>query len=165
MELGHVPGSECPSLVTISVTITKLWTLNCGSSVCLALVMEAWLHGVKLPPELSQYICLCRGWMPGLYRHTSVYRECITFRFLCIMPTILRVYSGHQSNPIVTQTIESTCHKFFILHRNPFIVQVEHILWWSYVMLIHMCIQTYMHKHANTDRQTDRQTHTHTHTH
>ena len=40
------------------------------------------------------------------------------------MPTILRVYSNIQSNPMVKKAIEYCCRQFFILHRLPFILQM-----------------------------------------
>ena len=78
----------------------------------------------------------------NLHKITIFLYADIYFRFLCIMPTILRVYSGHQSNPIVTQTIESTCHRFFVLHRNPFIVQVD---------IMTVTCTGYVHTYIHTD--------------
>ena len=40
------------------------------------------------------------------------------------MPTILRIYSNHQSNLVLCDVIEFTCRQFFIMHREPFILQV-----------------------------------------
>ena len=39
------------------------------------------------------------------------------------MPTIVRVYSNMQSNPMVKRAIEYCCWQFFILHRIPFVLQ------------------------------------------
>ncbi|UJR20708.1 hypothetical protein I4U23_023829 [Adineta vaga] len=44
--------------------------------------------------------------------------------YLLIMPTLLRVYSTLQSNPMVKTTIEFCCRQFFTLHRIPFILQM-----------------------------------------
>ena len=41
------------------------------------------------------------------------------------MPTILRIYSNHQSNLVLCDVIEFTCRQFFIMHREPFILQVS----------------------------------------
>ena len=40
------------------------------------------------------------------------------------MPTLLRVYSNIQSNPMLRQSIEYCCRQFFILHRIPFLLQM-----------------------------------------
>ena len=40
------------------------------------------------------------------------------------MPTLLRVYSNIQSNPMLKKAIEYCCRQFFILHRIPFILQM-----------------------------------------
>ena len=42
-----------------------------------------------------------------------------------IMPTLLRVYSHYQANSVVRGAVEFTCKQFFILHRNPFVLQVR----------------------------------------
>ena len=39
------------------------------------------------------------------------------------MPTIVRVYSNMQSNPMVKRAVEYCCWQFFILHRIPFVLQ------------------------------------------
>jgi hypothetical protein len=40
------------------------------------------------------------------------------------MPTILRVYSNIQSNPMLKKAIEYSCRQFLILHRIPFLLQM-----------------------------------------
>lgn len=40
------------------------------------------------------------------------------------MPTIVRVYSNTQSNPMVKKAIEYCCRQFYVLHRLPFILQM-----------------------------------------
>eukprot|EP00794_Sanderia_malayensis_P013748 gene13748-15184_t len=42
----------------------------------------------------------------------------------CILPTILRVYSHHQDNSLVTEAIEFTVSQFLVLHQSPFILQM-----------------------------------------
>ncbi|XP_067144484.1 protein unc-80 homolog isoform X1 [Centruroides vittatus] len=44
--------------------------------------------------------------------------------YLLIMPTILRIYSNHQTNGLLCRTIEFICKQFFIMHRKPFILQM-----------------------------------------
>nr|XP_054770882.1 protein unc-80 homolog [Lytechinus pictus] len=44
--------------------------------------------------------------------------------FQYIMPTILRIYTHHQSNPLVCRSIEYVCRQFYILHMKPFILQL-----------------------------------------
>lgn len=46
--------------------------------------------------------------------------------YLLIMPTLLRIYSNHQTNGLLCRTIEFVCKQFYILHRKPFILQVFH---------------------------------------
>ncbi|RWS14513.1 protein unc-80-like protein [Dinothrombium tinctorium] len=44
--------------------------------------------------------------------------------FLLIMPTILRIYSNHQTNGLVCRTIQFVCKQFYIMHRKPFMLQL-----------------------------------------
>ena len=41
-----------------------------------------------------------------------------------VMPTLLRVYSHYQANTVVRRAVEFTCKQFYVLHRNPFMLQV-----------------------------------------
>jgi len=50
--------------------------------------------------------------------------EC--FRFLYVVPTLLRTYSNHLPNPLVCKAIQFVCKQFYILHRKPFMLQVEY---------------------------------------
>lgn len=43
--------------------------------------------------------------------------------YLLVMPTILRIYSNHQTNGLLCRTIEFVCKQFYILHRKPFMLQ------------------------------------------
>lgn len=40
------------------------------------------------------------------------------------MPTLLRVYSNYNSNKMVAHAIEFTVKQLYILHRNPFVLQM-----------------------------------------
>ena len=44
--------------------------------------------------------------------------------YLLIMPTILRIYSNHQTNALLCKTVEFVCKQFYIMHRKPFLLQV-----------------------------------------
>ena len=44
--------------------------------------------------------------------------------FLIILPTILKVYSNTQTNPIIKNAIEFACIHFYAIHRIPFILQL-----------------------------------------
>ncbi|GIY67759.1 hypothetical protein CDAR_36052 [Caerostris darwini] len=44
--------------------------------------------------------------------------------YLLIMPTILRIYSNHQTNNLLCRTLEFVCKQFYMLHRKPFILQM-----------------------------------------
>ncbi|XP_023931089.1 protein unc-80 homolog isoform X1 [Lingula anatina] len=44
--------------------------------------------------------------------------------FLYIMPTIMRVYSNNQNNPVLVRGVQFACKQFFILHRKPFVLQM-----------------------------------------
>lgn len=41
-----------------------------------------------------------------------------------IMPTLLQVYSLHQTNKLVTTTIEYAVKQFYLMNRKPFILQM-----------------------------------------
>jgi hypothetical protein len=40
------------------------------------------------------------------------------------MPTLLQMYSSHQTNKLVTRTIEYTVKQFYLMNRKPFILQM-----------------------------------------
>ncbi|OQV23294.1 Protein unc-80-like protein [Hypsibius exemplaris] len=63
---------------------------------------------------LSTFVTVARN-MKSLFATTG---------FLSIMPTLLDIYATHQANDIVTGAIEFTCSQLFILHRNPFLLQL-----------------------------------------
>lgn len=44
--------------------------------------------------------------------------------FLLIMPSLLKVYSNMQANPVLKNAIEFCCLQFYSMHRIPFILQV-----------------------------------------
>lgn len=44
--------------------------------------------------------------------------------FLIILPTLVKVYSNNQANPLVKSAIEFTCLQFYVIHRIPFILQL-----------------------------------------
>lgn len=44
--------------------------------------------------------------------------------YFLIMPTLLQVYSFHQTNKLVTTTIEYAVKQFYLLNRKPFIMQM-----------------------------------------
>ncbi|KAI1307248.1 Protein unc-80 -like protein [Halotydeus destructor] len=44
--------------------------------------------------------------------------------YMLIIPTILRIYSNHQTNGLLTRTIEFVCKQFYIMHRKPFMLQM-----------------------------------------
>lgn len=45
-------------------------------------------------------------------------------RYSLVMPTLMRIYSNYQNNPLVTRTIEFTVQQFYIMHRKPFMMQL-----------------------------------------
>jgi hypothetical protein len=44
--------------------------------------------------------------------------------FLLVMPTLLRIYSNHQTNQLLCRSIEFVTKQFYVMHRKPFILQV-----------------------------------------
>lgn len=48
----------------------------------------------------------------------------INFRYLLIMPTLLKIYSNHQTNKLITTTIEYAVKQFYLMNRKPFILQM-----------------------------------------
>lgn len=59
--------------------------------------------------------------------HLSENDNQITFsirRYFMIMPTLLQVYSLHQTNKLVTTTIEYAVKQFYLMNRKPFILQM-----------------------------------------
>ncbi|XP_046393341.1 protein unc-80 homolog [Ischnura elegans] len=44
--------------------------------------------------------------------------------YLLIMPTLLQIYSNHQTNTLVTRTIEYAVKQFYLMNRKPFILQM-----------------------------------------
>ncbi|KAG5895326.1 hypothetical protein JTB14_000598 [Gonioctena quinquepunctata] len=44
--------------------------------------------------------------------------------YLLIMPTLLKIYSNHQTNKLITTTIEYAVKQFYMMNRKPFILQM-----------------------------------------
>ncbi|XP_021940294.1 protein unc-80 homolog isoform X4 [Zootermopsis nevadensis] len=44
--------------------------------------------------------------------------------YLLIMPTLLQLYSNHQTNKLVRTTVEYTVKQFYLMNRKPFILQM-----------------------------------------
>ncbi|KAL0270475.1 UNVERIFIED_CONTAM: hypothetical protein PYX00_007876 [Menopon gallinae] len=44
--------------------------------------------------------------------------------YLLIMPTLLQIYSNHQTNKLVTRTVEYCVKQFYLMNRKPFILQM-----------------------------------------
>lgn len=40
------------------------------------------------------------------------------------MPTLLQIYSHHQTNKLVTTTVEYAVKQFYLMNRKPFILQM-----------------------------------------
>lgn len=40
------------------------------------------------------------------------------------MPTLLQMYSNHQTNKLVTTTVEYAVKQFYLMNRKPFILQM-----------------------------------------
>lgn len=40
------------------------------------------------------------------------------------MPTLLKIYSNHQTNRLVTTTVEYAVKQFYLMNRKPFILQM-----------------------------------------
>ncbi|KAJ8932970.1 hypothetical protein NQ314_014301 [Rhamnusium bicolor] len=44
--------------------------------------------------------------------------------YLLIMPTLLKIYSNHQTNKLITTTVEYAVKQFYLMNRKPFILQM-----------------------------------------
>ncbi|CAH0559503.1 unnamed protein product [Brassicogethes aeneus] len=44
--------------------------------------------------------------------------------YLLIMPTLLKIYSNHQTNALITTTVEYAVKQFYLMNRKPFILQM-----------------------------------------
>jgi hypothetical protein len=44
--------------------------------------------------------------------------------YLLIMPTLLQLYSNHQTNRLVRTTVEYAVKQFYLMNRKPFILQM-----------------------------------------
>ncbi|XP_018896454.1 protein unc-80 homolog isoform X1 [Bemisia tabaci] len=44
--------------------------------------------------------------------------------YLLIIPALLQLYSSHQTNKLVTRTVEYTIKQFYLMNRKPFILQM-----------------------------------------
>lgn len=40
------------------------------------------------------------------------------------MPTLLKIYSNHQTNKLITTTVEYAVKQFYLMNRKPFILQM-----------------------------------------
>jgi protein unc-80 len=97
---AEVQLSQTDVLMLLSV-FNGVLLLHCQDSAILRL-------------SLSTFITVARN-MKSLFATTG---------FLFIMPTLLEIYATHQANSMITDAIEFTCSQLFILHRNPFLLQL-----------------------------------------
>ncbi|KAK6194683.1 hypothetical protein SNE40_000272 [Patella caerulea] len=89
--------------------------------------------------DLPLFLNVINGTVILLCEDTAVLRFCLasfintcthfkhifaTNGFLYIMPTLLRVYSNNQPNPVLKKAIHFVCRQFYILHRKPFMLQM-----------------------------------------
>ncbi|CAG5120059.1 unnamed protein product, partial [Candidula unifasciata] len=89
--------------------------------------------------DLNLFISVINGTIVLQFEDTAILRFCLatlinasrhfkhifaTNGFLYIMPTLLRVYSNNQPNPVLKNAIHFVCKQFYILHRKPFILQM-----------------------------------------
>ncbi|GFR73733.1 Unc-80-like protein [Elysia marginata] len=89
--------------------------------------------------DLTLFIHVLNGTIVLQFEDTAILRFCLatlintcrhfkhifaTNGFLHIMPTLLRVYSNNQPNPVLQNAIQFVCKQFYILHRKPFILQM-----------------------------------------
>ena len=44
--------------------------------------------------------------------------------YFLIIPTLMQLYSTHQTNKLVTTTVEYAVKQFYMMHRKPFILQM-----------------------------------------
>ncbi|KAF4517233.1 hypothetical protein B566_EDAN005287 [Ephemera danica] len=73
----------------------------------------------------SEDACLLR-YVTATYINAASHFKNIfsTNGYLLIMPTLLQIYSNHQTNKLVTRTVEYTVKQFYLLNRKPFILQM-----------------------------------------
>ncbi|GFO03526.1 unc-80-like protein, partial [Plakobranchus ocellatus] len=89
--------------------------------------------------DLNLFIHVLNGTIVLQFEDTAILRFCLatlintsrhfkhifaTNGFLHIMPTLLRVYSNNQPNPVLRNAVQFLCKQFYILHRKPFILQM-----------------------------------------
>ncbi|XP_059490383.1 protein unc-80 homolog isoform X4 [Neocloeon triangulifer] len=73
----------------------------------------------------SECGCILR-YVTATYINAAFYFKNIfsTNGYLLIMPTLMQIYSNHQTNKLVTRTVEYTVKQFYLMHRKPFILQM-----------------------------------------
>ncbi|XP_065337258.1 protein unc-80 homolog isoform X7 [Cloeon dipterum] len=73
----------------------------------------------------SECGCILR-YVTATYINAAFYFKNIfsTNGYLLVMPTLMQIYSNHQTNKLVTRTVEYTVKQFYLMHRKPFILQM-----------------------------------------
>ncbi|KAL1497693.1 hypothetical protein ABEB36_008611 [Hypothenemus hampei] len=73
----------------------------------------------------SEDACILRYVMATYINAAFHFRNIFsTNGYLLIMPTLLKIYSNHQTNKLVTTTIEYAVKEFYTMNRKPFILQM-----------------------------------------
>ncbi|XP_050045385.1 protein unc-80 homolog [Dermacentor andersoni] len=75
-----------------------------------------------LHPEDASILRLCMAtYINAAHQFRNIFAS---NGYLLIMPTILQIYSNHQTNGLLCRTVEFICKQFYIMHRKPFILQM-----------------------------------------
>lgn len=75
-----------------------------------------------LHPEDASILRLCMAtYVNAAHQFRNIFAS---NGYLLIMPTILQIYSNHQTNGLLCRTVEFICKQFYIMHRKPFILQM-----------------------------------------
>ncbi|XP_077556955.1 unc80, NALCN channel complex subunit isoform X2 [Haemaphysalis longicornis] len=75
-----------------------------------------------LHPEDASVLRLCMAtYVNAAHQFRNIFAS---NGYLLIMPTILQIYSNHQTNGLLCRTVEFICKQFYIMHRKPFILQM-----------------------------------------
>lgn len=73
----------------------------------------------------SEDCCIMRYVMATLINSAFNFKNIFsTNGYFMIMPTLLQIYSLHQTNKLITTTIEYAVKQFYLMNRKPFILQM-----------------------------------------
>ncbi|GAB6032279.1 hypothetical protein CHUAL_010920 [Chamberlinius hualienensis] len=132
-DLGLFSGPLGKELLGLDVLHKYSWVK------LVARMFEAMAGTFAYASDIHLFLTVINGALVLFCEDSAILRQCMatlinaslyfknvfaTNGYFLIMPTLLRIYATHQTNLLLCRTIEFVCKQFYIVHQNPFILQM-----------------------------------------